>query len=779
MDKKKIVKLQLLLFVILFVASIEYYLFRENNDVFSILAAQSKNAVYSSLPTGFYDNDLKIKLSKDGLLPYRAKIFYTTNGEDPDKYSKEYSEEIVIECEKQERVIPLKVVAYYKGKYSEVQNFTYIVCKDIKERFNMPIISITTNRENLYDFDEGLFVPGTTYENAIREFDGDEYIDQTIISGNYRERNDDTWIRNAEVAMFNDEGKILNEDKIGFAISGGTSSAQYPKSLKLISNYQNELSQFEIQFLDTIEQANFSIVNYYNTIRIRSGTQSGVGGNIRSTLISELANEAQFDGCFTSKIVLVYLNGQFYGLMDMEQNYSDSFIKNKYNLEDASKVFKIKGNEKDCFKESGLDKLFEQDLTKEENQQELEKRVDIKNYLEYYAINFCINNTDWPQNNYELWYYTGDKDSNNPYTDGRARFLMYDMDMTFRTEKDGEWAEDVFQRVVKESGKAGVTGFSKLIKIKKYRDLFITILLNYKKSTFNQENIINKINSIKAYIEKESNIQFQTTGWIEDLERESDSIESASKTILSRIDKDIELLFDLDNIYEFSCSNPNGVTSRIINKTLYENESFQNKYYKGIDFEIEIIPNPGYILKNIIINGQKISQYEEKIDQLVGKKYIIKISDSLIKDNKININFEAQSDDEKTLVISEISAKDYNDWIKISNYSKEEINLSEYYLSIKENSLLLYNLPNIKLKSGESIIIDGKKNHFSIGDYICNFSISKYQTIYLTRCKGKNESQEIVDKVYVPKMQLNESYGRVHNSNIWNFFENDNSKRRK
>ena len=292
MDKKKIVKLQLLLFVILFVASIGYYLFRENNDVFSILAAQSKNAVYSSLPTGFYDEDLKIKLSKDGLLPYRAKIFYTTNGEDPDKYSKEYSEEIVIECEKQERVIPIKVVAYYKGKYSDVQNFTYIVCKDIKERFNMPIISITTNRENLYDFDEGLFVPGTTYENAIREFEGDEYIDQTIISGNYRERNDDTWIRNAEVVMFNDEGKILNEDKIGFAISGGTSSAQYPKSLKLISNYQNELSQFEIQFLDTIEQANFSIVNYYNTIRIRSGTQSGVGGNIRSTLISELANAA-------------------------------------------------------------------------------------------------------------------------------------------------------------------------------------------------------------------------------------------------------------------------------------------------------------------------------------------------------------------------------------------------------------------------------------------------------------------------------------------------------
>ena len=83
------------------------------------------------------------------------------------------------------------------------------------------------------------------------------------------------------------------------------------------------------------------------------------------------------------------------------------------------------------------------------------------------------------------------------------------------------------------------------------------------------------------------------------------------------------------------------------------------------------------------------------------------------------------------------------------------------------------------MKVGESIVIDGKKNHYLIGDYICNFSISKYQTIYLTKCKEKNSSKEVVDKIYVPKMQLNESYGRVKNSNIWNFYENNNSKRRK
>jgi hypothetical protein len=82
-------------------------------------------------------------------------------------------------------------------------------------------------------------------------------------------------------------------------------------------------------------------------------------------------------------------------------------------------------------------------------------------------------------------------------------------------------------------------------------------------------------------------------------------------------------------------------------------------------------------------------------------------------------------------------------------------------------------LPNINLKPGETFIIDGKSNKFNVGDYICNFTFSKYKTIYLSR------EDKIVDKVYIPRMQANESYGRVNNTSIWNFFENDNNKRRK
>ena len=75
MDKRKVIKIQLLFFIIVFFLVIAYFLSRENNNVFSILAEQSKNAIYSNIETGFYNEDIKINLTKDKLLPYGSKIF--------------------------------------------------------------------------------------------------------------------------------------------------------------------------------------------------------------------------------------------------------------------------------------------------------------------------------------------------------------------------------------------------------------------------------------------------------------------------------------------------------------------------------------------------------------------------------------------------------------------------------------------------------------------------------------------------------------------------------
>ncbi len=75
-----------------------------------------------------------------------------------------------------------------------------------------------------------------------------------------------------------------------------------------------------------------------------------------------------------------------------------------------------------------------------------------------------------------------------------------------------------------------------------------------------------------------------------------------------------------------------------------------------------------------------------------------------------------------------------------------------------------YQLPDISLGSGESVIIYGSRNQESLGDYICNFSLNKDEKLFLS-----NRNQKIFC-LSIPKMSDIETYGRCDDSNIWKFF---------
>ena len=62
---------------------------------------------------------------------------------------------------------------------------------------------------------------------------------------------------------------------------------------------------------------------------------------------------------------------------------------------------------------------------------EIEKNIDLENFIQYTALNLFVCNTDWPHNNVRLWRYTGEYDLDIPQSDGRWRFALRDMDFSF------------------------------------------------------------------------------------------------------------------------------------------------------------------------------------------------------------------------------------------------------------------------------------------------------------------------------------------------------------
>ncbi|MBR1884244.1 MAG: lamin tail domain-containing protein [Clostridia bacterium] len=195
---------------------------------------------------------------------------------------------------------------------------------------------------------------------------------------------------------------------------------------------------------------------------------------------------------------------------------------------------------------------------------------------------------------------------------------------------------------------------------------------------------------------------------------------------------------------------------------VYEKEKYQNSYYIGTEFEIQALEYPNFEFGYFNINGTK---YYDKT---------IIVSSEMLENNKIKIELVFNLTD-SSILISEISAKNDNDWIKLTNASEEDISISNYCISDDKKNYIKYELPNKILKSGESIIINGNKNYYSIGDYIGSFNLSIGETIYLYD-KTKNK---VVDKLKIPKMTSNETYGRAgNNSCIYMYFNNKNGQRK-
>jgi len=748
--KKELLKLQILITFFGLVILTVVLIYFQNQNIF--IHINDNDALKVNYESGFYDKSIDIKFNKNLELPLGAEIYYTLNGDNPTNMSTKYKSKIRLELLEETKVYSLKAVVHYKGQYSTILEKTYILDKNIDQRYDLNVINITSDSKNLYDYQTGILVKGVTYDTNIQKgVTG-------FIYGNYNNRGDE-WLRDSHIVMFDTSGKILLEEKIKLGISGGTSAEMDVKSFKIESILKN----FKLNLYKSDEETNFSQVNNYNSFRLRSGSQDIDYGNIKSSIMSRLANESGFDGCTTTTRAVVYLNGNFYGIHDIQQNYSPSFIARKYSIEDSAKIVKYKGSEKNTFQNAQIIDYFDTDLNKEENRILLEQYVDMDNYLLYYVLNILTNNTDWPQNNFQIWKYEGIYNENNKYTDGRYRFLIYDTDLMYYSSKnefkffEGCY-ENIFVSLMDHLYRASGSTFSHVMESEYYRNKFINIVLDLLNTTFDENKILRIIEEEFNKINHEAKNSYEESFYNNFL----DKIEILQEEVKLRDEELIETMekyFDLDKKYKFSIKNDSGLIVKWNNTTLYQNEQYSNEYYYDTYIEIKAENYPGYEFDYFIINGKKYYEKEILID------------DSLVKNGKLNIEVVSKKNNEE-LIISEISAKSDSDWIKITNISSKKVNLSNYYISDNIANLMKYNLPNIDLGPNESIIINGKDNYYSIGDYICNFNLSEYETLYLTN------NDDVIDKLYVPRMSSNESYGRYDNSNEYKFFYNYNNERK-
>ena len=409
---------------------------------------------------GFYEHEIQLEL----LGAEYNDVFYTLDGSEPTRDSKEYTGPILIyDMSNNENIYASRadvstglydsLVTEYTGKKSEYRIPDYLVDKccvvraaiidqngkiieqisgsyfigyDAKENYeNLYMASIITDPNNLFDYEKGIYVTGKAFDNIkdripeLYETPASWWWWDANYSGRGRE-----WEREAHVSIWNLQREEVVSQDCGIKIQGKGSRALLPKTLGVVA-------RTEYSGVDELEGDIFGTGNNSRKIKIFSGG-TDCNYKIKDYVVHSMVSDLSFS---TMKFIpcALFLDGEYWGCYYLTENYDKDYVADYYGVDPDSVIIQkadmlSEGVEDDIVLYREMRKyIAESDMTDEQNYIEACKLIDIESYIDYYASQiFIARYGDWPIGNEACWRTRG-IDYNKPYADGKWRWMLYDV----------------------------------------------------------------------------------------------------------------------------------------------------------------------------------------------------------------------------------------------------------------------------------------------------------------------------------------------------------------
>lgn len=746
-----IIFLVVALFVVLFAATMD-----ENKDIESILKHSDEDSLlYFTQSESFHSQDFEIGINTTAAFPKKAVVYYTLDGNNPTTESMKYEGPIKITVSEDISATVFRASIYYKGKFGKIYTKTYFHSKNINQLKDLLLVSIVCDGHDLYDYEEGILVPGRPYDEFFQNNDDAESVPFWRVPANFKLLRGRENEKDAYVEMFSGKGEPIIAQSIGLTLSGGASSYMDVKSFKLVARkeYDAENSKFNYDFYNTTEKAysEFAILRSYNKLILRNAAQDRERSFIRWNVCSTLATQAGIPCVAPARPAIVFLNGEYYGTTQIQPSYSDYYLSNAFSLEEEF-VNVYESQEKFVLRGAGVSKLVSADLTVQKNADALEKSMDIDDMLLYYAFELYINNADWPKNNYKLWKYSGKQVPGNKYSDNRVRPLLYDLDLAFmKTETDN------FSLLMDEP-EEDIACFSRLMKNDSFKNRFINILNDLMATSLKADNIIKVIDTEAAnvdYYEDDPVIGEKVKADLtRSRQRHIDSMKEFVNNRESVMRGYIAEYFNVSDTYTLNIKSPKTGTVKWSSLSLDPgDEDFSGTYYADVPLAITPDIIEGCAFDYWLVNGREV-----RTENLT-------ITKADIVDGSVNVELIVKRQPKgNRILINEFSAEGGTDWIELYNPYEEAISLKGLYISDDGKNLFKSPLPDVVLEGGSYLIIHCKDSKV-LSAFTCSFNIKAGECIYLTASNGT-----VLDAIGVPKMDSTETYGRLKDKNTFVFF---------
>lgn len=547
----------------------------------SFISAENKKPLLS-LKSGFYNQQIKLGAYTPILI---SEIRYTTDGSDPKKDSHLYQEPISID-----KTTVVKMKLFRNGQ--EIGN-TVQASYFINEEPTLPVISLISEPQNLWDEKIGIYTK-TNQKNTGEE-----------------------WARTGVIHFFDGITKNLAFSKdITYRIYGGETRKSDQKSLKICTG-ENDSIHYKI--------FPKSEVTKYKCFLLRNSGGDWRVTMFRDALMQTVASENSNVTTQNYRPVVLYINGEYWGIHNLREYYNDNFLSNKYggrredysilfpNRDNKGRVDIVAGETKDAEDFYRLREVVKEDMSNPNIMNEIESLMDIDNFIDYNIFETYFANYDWLDNNIKVWRYTGvDKyDSTRYGNDGKFRWMLYDLDAGFAIYDVPPYKRNILKTAVVKRDYTGrewpYVILRRITENEPTRNMFINRYADHLNSTFLPEKIIAYIDTYEKNLEKEMPRHIErwknskdawNNPYIQSMEEWRENVQKLRDFAIDRPQyayQHIVEQFGLGGTYTINIKNVDNDKGYVVLNTLnLKDENWEGRYFDDITVNLTAIPYRGH-----------------------------------------------------------------------------------------------------------------------------------------------------------------------------------------
>lgn len=526
-----------------------------------VMAFDGEDLTFSR-ESGYYASSFDLTIEADGV----NQILYTLDGSDPvegGSSTKVYSGSVKVDnlkgknvvlstndnagkftvdgwanvpsASKLDRATIVRAVGIKEdGTKTRVSTKTYFINNDIKKAYNgCAVMSIVTDKSNLLDDLTGIYVRGSRYDSQ-----NDSSDEALKAYANFMQSGKE-WERAAHMEFFDGDNTALVSTGVGIRIHGGYSRRNQQKSLNIYFRKDYDYGDKNLKGYELIPDATVAYddekgeycndtLKKYADVMIRNGGNDSDITKFQDVFIQGMVTDKNFT-TQGSRPCMVYLNGEYWGLYNLTEKYSDKYIQNKFGVDNnniiAYKEFELdEGEDPDGAALNELLALGDLDMTKAENYKKFTDLVDVDSFIDYYATEIYINNNDWwsgcnaktPNNNIMFWRVAdpalevNEDGSVNPYADGKWRYMLYDTEwsMGLYGSREAGAEYDSFKyhalgipdpQYSTDNGRTEANGsklFTAVYKNPDFKKQFITAFLDIRNYNFNYKRSVSALEAL-------------------------------------------------------------------------------------------------------------------------------------------------------------------------------------------------------------------------------------------------------------------------------------------